>query len=116
VFKTQHTFDYDATAMWMIKDQVELIRRCQVAGDLKEWNKAKKVLQDMVEKLHPSSEEDPSRLQANMFVINVTANGHQFQVPLDKVRELDPDSLKTLVDSLATPIEDAEVLEEIFDS
>ena len=114
VFKTQHTFDYDATAMWMIKDQVELIRRCQVAGDLKEWNKAKKVLQDMVEKLHPSSEEDPSRLQANMFVINVTANGHQFQVPLDKVRELDPDSLKTLVDSLATPIEDAEVLEEIF--
>ena len=116
VFKTQHTFDYDATAMWMIKDQVELIRRCQVANDLKEWNKAKKVLQDMVEKLHPSSEEDPSRLQANMFVINVTANGHQFQVPLDKVRELDPDSLKTLVDSLATPIEDAEVLEEIFDS
>ena len=116
VFKTQHTFDYDATAMWMIKDQVELIRRCQVAGDLKEWNKAKKVLQDMVEKLHPNSEEDPSRLQANMFVINVTANGHQFQVPLDKVRELDPEALKTLVDSLATPIEDAEVLEEIFDS
>ena len=116
VFKTQHTFDYDATAMWMIKDQVELIRRCQVAGDLKEWSKAKKVLQDMVEKLHPSSEEDPSRLQANMFVINVTANGHQFQVPLDKVREMDPDSLKTLVDSLATPIEDAEVLEEIYDS
>ena len=116
VFKTQHTFDYDATAMWMIKDQVELIRRCQVAGDLKEWSKAKKVLQDMVEKLHPSSEEDPSRLQANMFVINVTANGHQFQMPLDKVRDLDPDSLKNLIDSLAQPIEDAEVLEEIYDS
>ena len=70
----------------------------------------------MVEKLHPVHEEDPSRMQANLFVINVTANGHQFQMPLDKVRELDPDSLKTLLDSLAQPIEDAEVLEEIFDS
>ena len=115
VFKTQHTFDYDATAMWMIKDQIELINKCKVKGDLKEWNKAKKVLQDMVEKLHPVYEEDPSRLQANLFVINVTAHGHQFQMPLDKVRETDPDALKTLVDSLAQPIEDAEV-EEIFDS
>lgn len=116
VFKTQHTFDYDATAMWMIKDQIELIAKCKVRGDLKEWNKAKKVLQDMVEKLRPVHEEDPARMQANLFVINVTANGHQFQMPLDKVRELDPDSLKTLLDSLAQPIEDADVLEEIFDS
>lgn len=116
VFKNQHTFDYDATAMWMIKDQIELINKCKVRGDLKEWNKAKKVLQDMVEKLHPVHEEDPSRMQANLFVINVTANGHQFQMPLDKVRDLDPDSLKTLLDSLSQPIEDAEVLEEIFDS
>lgn len=115
VFKTQHTFDYEATAMWMIKDQIELVRRCQVAGDLKEWNKAKKVLQGMVEKLHPSSEEDPTRMQANMFVITVNAGGQQFHMPLEKVRELDPDTLKTLMDSLATPIEDAEV-EEIFDS
>ena len=116
VFKTQHTFDYDATAMWMIKDQIELINKCKIRGDLKEWNKAKKVLQDMVEKLHPVHEEDPSRMQANMFVINVTAHGHQFQIPLDQVRALDPDSLKTMIDSLAQPIEDADVLEEIFDS
>lgn len=116
LFRTQHTFDYDATAMWMIKDQIELIQKCKVKGDLKEWNKAKKVLHEMVEKLHPTHEEDPSRMQANLFVLNVTANGHQFQVPLDKVREMDPDSIKTLIDSLAQPIEDAEVLEEIFDS
>lgn len=116
VFKTQHTFDYDSTAMWMIKDQIELIRKCKVAGDLKEWNKAKKVLHEMVEKLHPSGDEDPTRIQANMFMVTVTASGHQFNVPLEKVREMDPESLKTLVDSLATPIEDAEVLEEIFES
>lgn len=116
VFKTQHTFDYDATAMWMIKDQIELINKCKVRGDLKEWNKAKKVLQDMVEKLHPVHAEDPSRMQANMFVINVTAHGHQFQMPLDQVRDLDPDALKTMIDSLSQPIEDADVLEEIFDS
>lgn len=115
VFKTQHTFDYDATAMWMIKDQIELINKCKIKGDLKEWNKAKKVLQDMVEKLHPTHEEDPSRVQANMFVLNVTAHGHHFEIPLDKVRELDPDALKTMVDSLSQPIEDADV-EEIFDS
>ena len=116
VFKTQHTFDYEATAMWMIKDQIELINKCKVRGDLREWNKAKKVLQDMVEKLHPVHEEDPSRMQANLFVINVTAHGHQFQIPLDKVRDLDPESLKTMIDSLSQPIEDAEVLEEIFES
>ncbi len=116
VFKTQHTFDYDATAMWMIKDQIELVKKCKMAGDLKEWNKAKKVLQDMVEKLHPTHEEDPSRVQANLFVVNVTAGGHQFRLPLDKVRDMDGDSLKTLLDSLSQPIEDADVLEEIFDS
>ena len=100
----------------MIKDQIELINKCKVRGDLREWNKAKKVLQDMVEKLHPVHEEDPSRMQANLFVINVTAHGHQFQIPLDKVRDLDPESLKTMIDSLSQPIEDAEVLEEIFES
>lgn len=116
VFKTQHTFDYDAMASWMIKDQIDLIQKCKVKSDLKEWNKAKKVLQDMVEKLHPVHEEDPSRMQANLFVINVTAHGQQFQLPLEKVRSLDPDSLKTLIDSLSQPIEDAEILDEIFDS
>ena len=116
VFKTQHTFDYDSMTAWMIKDQIDLIQKCKVKGDLKEWNKAKKVLQGMVEKMNPVHEEDPSRMQANMFVINVTAHGQHFQLPLEKVRALDPDSLKTLIDSLSQPIEDAEVLDEIFDS
>lgn len=116
VFKTQHTFDYEAMSTWMIKDQIDLIQKCKVRDDLKEWNKAKKVLQDMVKKMHPVHEEDPSRMQANLFVINVTAHGQHFQLPLEKVRSLDPDSLKTLIDSLSQPIEDAEVLDEIFDS
>lgn len=116
VFKTQHNFDYDAMSTWMVKDQIDLIQKCKLREDLKEWNKAKKVLQDMVEKMHPVHEEDPQRMQANLFVINVTAHGQQFQLPLEKVRALDPDSLKTLVDSLSQPIEDAEVLDEIFDS
>jgi hypothetical protein len=116
VFKTQHTFDYEAMSSWMVKDQIDLIQKCKLKGDLKEWNKAKKVLQDMVEKMHPTYEEDPQRMQANLFVINVTAHGQQFQLPLEKVRALDPESLKTLVDSLSQPIEDAEILDEIFDS
>ena len=116
VFKTQHNFDYDAMSTWMVKDQIDLIQKCKLREDLKEWNKAKKVLQDMVEKMHPVHEEDPQRMQANLFVINVTAHGQQFQLPLEKVRALDPDSLKTLVDSLSQPIEDAVVLDEIFDS
>ena len=116
VFKTQHNFDYDAMSTWMVKDQIDLIQKCKLREDLKEWNKAKKVLQDMVEKMHPVHEEDPQRMQANLFVINVTAHGQQFQLPLEKVRALDPDSLKTLVDSLSQPIEDAEILDEIFES
>ena len=116
VFKTQHNFDYDAMSTWMVKDQIDLIQKCKLREDLKEWNKAKKVLQDMVEKMHPVHEEDPQRMQANLFVINVTAHGQQFQLPLEKVRALDPESLKTLVDSLSQPIEDAEILDEIFES
>lgn len=116
LFKTQHTFDFDAASAWMIKDQIELIQKCKLSGDLKEWNKAKKVLQDIVEHLRPTHQEDPSRVQANLFVVNVNAGGHQYEVPLEVVRAMPADQLKTMIDSLAHPIESVEELDEIFDS
>jgi hypothetical protein len=114
LFKTQHTFDFDATLAWMIKDQIELIDKCKKQNDLKEWNKAKKVLREIIGD-RPVQVEDPRRMQSNMIVLQVNNNGHNFNVPLDKVRDLSPDSLKTMIDSLSAPINDAEA-EEIMDS
>jgi hypothetical protein len=114
LFKSEHTFDWDATMAWMIKDQIELINKCKVHGDYKEWNNAKKVLRQIIGD-RPAKEDDPQRMQANMFVIQVNNNGHVFNLSLDKVRKLAPDELKTMIDAMSDPITDADA-EEIFDS
>lgn len=114
LFKSEHTFDWDAAMAWMIKDQIELINKCKVHGDFKEWNNAKKVLRQIIGD-RPAKEDDPQRMQANMFVIQVNNNGHVFNLSLDKVRKLAPDELKTMIDAMSDPITDADA-EEIFDS
>ena len=35
LFKTNHTFDWDFWQAWQIKDQLELIRKARLDGDLK---------------------------------------------------------------------------------
>lgn len=114
LFKSEHTFDWDATLAWMIKDQIELIDKCKKLNDLKEWNNAKKVLRQIIGD-RPAKQDDPKRMQANMFVVQVNNNGHTFNLPLDQVRNLAPEQLKTMIDALSNPIDDAEA-EELFDS
>lgn len=114
LFKTQHTFDWDFTLSWMIKDQLELIRECKLNGNLKEWNRAKKVLREIIGD-RPAAVEDPRRMEKNVFYIQINNSGKTYNVPLDAVKGLKPDDLKTLVDNLEDPIDDAKA-EEIMNT
>lgn len=111
LYKSRHTFDWDFWQAWMIKDQLELIRECKLRGDMKEWNKAKLVLHKIIGD-KPLGEEDPRRMQANQFFIQiVNNNGEQRSMPLGDVRALNDKEKKELIDNLYQPIDDAQAEE-----
>lgn len=114
LFKTQHQFDWDFWYAWMIKDQIQLIRDCKLKGDLKQWNNAKKVLHQMIGE-KPASVEDPRRMEKNVFYIQINSMGQKVDIPLNAVRNLSQEEQKVLVDSMYTPIDDAQA-EEIMNS
>lgn len=74
LFKTNHTFDWDFWQAWQIKDQLELIRKARLDGDLKNWNNAKKVLAVLIGQ-KPEAVDDPRRMEKNAFYIQVNYNG-----------------------------------------
>jgi hypothetical protein len=114
LFKTQHTFDYDFMQSWMIKDQLELIRECRLDGDHKEWNKAKKVLKEIIGE-RPAASEDPRRMEKNVFYIQINNSGHSYNVPLDAIKGLSQKDIKELVDNLEDPIDETQA-EEIMNT
>ena len=114
LYKSRHTFDWDFWQAWMIKDQLELIRECKLRGDTKEWNKAKLVLHKIIGE-RPIGEEDPRRMQANQFFIQIVQNGQTQNVSLGDVRNYSDRDKKELIDNLYQPIDDAQA-EEIMDT
>ena len=114
LYKVDNKFDYDAVFAWMVKDQIELINKCKLNGDFKEWNKAKKVLRDIIGE-KPAEIEDPRRMEKNVINIQINNNGHTFNVPIEQIRALDPEAQAKLIDSLSEPIDDAEA-EDIMNS
>ena len=92
LFKTQHQFDWDFWYAWMIKDQIQLIRDCKLKGDLKQWN-----------------------MEKNVFYIQINSMGQKVDIPLNAIRNLSQEEQKVLVDSMYTPIDDAQA-EEIMNS
>lgn len=114
LYKSRHTFDWDFWQAWMIKDQLELIRECKLRGDTKEWNKAKLVLHKIIGE-RPMGEEDPRRMQANQFFIQIVQNGQTQNVSLGDVRNYSDQDKKELIDNLYQPIDDAQA-EEIMDT
>lgn len=114
LYKSRHTFDWDFWQAWMIKDQLELIRECKLRGDTKEWNKAKLVLHKIIGE-RPMGEEDPRRMQANQFFIQIVQNGQTHNVSLGDVRNYSDRDKKELIDNLYQPIDDAQA-EEIMDT
>lgn len=115
LYKSRHTFDWDFWQSWMIKDQLELIRECKLSGNLKEWNKAKLVLHKIIGE-RPMGEEDPQRMQANQFFIQIVNNdGERRNVSLGDVRNYSDQDKKDIIDNLYQPIDDTEA-EEIMDT
>lgn len=110
LYKTEHTFDFDAAMAWMIKDQIELINQCKKKGDLNAWNKAKKVLREIIGD-RPVQVEDPRRMEKNVINIQINNNGHAMNIPIEKVRELAPQEVGELVNSLSEPITDDEAVD-----
>ncbi len=105
LYKTQHEFDWDFWFAWMIKDQVELIRRCKESGDFKNWNNAKKTLFAMIGD-KPTTSEDPKRMEKNVFYIQMNYDGRVINVPREALRKLNPDDMKVLADSCFEEIND----------
>lgn len=115
LYKSRHTFDWNFWHAWMIKDQLELIRECKLKGDLKEWNRAKKVLHDIIGE-RPAGSEDPQRMQANQFIIQIVQGGGEVKnVSLGDARNYSDQQKKEIIDSLYQPIDEAEA-EEIMDT
>lgn len=116
LFKTEHSFDWDFSFAWMIKDQIELCRECKLKGDLKNWNAAKKVLHDMIGE-KPATVEDPRRMEKNTFYIQINNGfGQQVKIPLDKLRGLDASDLQIVQEALYPMITNEEETEQIFNS
>lgn len=115
LFKSQHEFDWDFWFTWMIKDQIELIRQCKLAGDYKNWNNAKKVLREMIGE-KPAGIEDPRRMEKNVFYIQINnGSNNPVNIPMDTLRGLSQVDQKALVDSLFQTVDDVQA-EEIMNS
>lgn len=116
LFKTEHTFDWDLSFAWMLKDQLSLIRECRLKGDLKNWNAAKKVLHDMIGE-KPAAVEDPRRMEKNTFYIQINNGmGQEVKIPLEKLRGLDASDLQLVQESLLPVLTTEEQTEQIFNS
>lgn len=114
LYKSRHTFDWDFWQAWMIKDQLELIHECKLSGDLQEWNRAKKVLRDIIGD-RPAGGEDPQRMQANQFFIQINQNGKTQDVSLGDARNYSDKEKKDIIDNMYQQITDAEA-EEIMET
>lgn len=62
-----------------------------------------------------ASVEDPRRMEKNVFYIQINSMGQKVDIPLNAVRNLSQEEQKVLVDSMYTPIDDAQA-EEIMNS
>ena len=115
VFKSRHTFDWDFWHLWEIKDQIELIKRCRDKDDYKNWNAAKKVLHDLIGE-RPVEVTDPRRMEKNVFYIQVNnGTGQKLNISIDQLRSLSEADRRMILDTITSPIEDADV-DEIFES
>lgn len=114
IFKTQHQFDWDFWFYWMLKDQIELIRRCKLNGDFKNWNNAKKTLLAMIGE-KPAAVEDPRRMEKNVINLQVNYSGQVINIPVDALAKFSEKDRKILLDSLYQPIDEVQA-EEIMNT
>jgi hypothetical protein len=111
LFKSKHHFDFDFWQQWQIKDLVDTIRTCKLKGKEKERIAAQKVLKEIIGP-KPESAEDPKRMEKNVFYIQLNNNQTTVNVPIEKLKGLTQEEVRTVVASLTAPeMEDAQIIE-----
>lgn len=99
LFKSNHTFDFDFWQQWQIKDLVDTIRKCKLKGDEKNRIAAHKALKLIIgEKV--AVDEDPRRMEKNVFYIQLNNNGTILNMDLNALKGLTRDEIKTVVEEL----------------
>lgn len=115
LFKSNHTFDYDFWQQWQIKDLVDTIRKCKNLGKEKERIAAHKALKLVIgEKV--ASEEDPRRMEKNVFYIQLNNNGTIVNMDLNTLKGLSKDEVRTVVEALGANEETDEQIVEILNT
>ncbi|MDR0546179.1 MAG: hypothetical protein LBG77_01110 [Dysgonamonadaceae bacterium] len=111
LFKSKHSFDYEFWQQWQIKDLVDTIRTCKLKGKEKERIAAQKVLKEVIG-TKPESPEDPKRMEKNVFYIQLNNNSTTINIPMEKLKSLSSEEVRTVVASLTAPdVEDAQIVE-----
>lgn len=111
LYKTNHTFDWDFWFSWQLQDQLALIRECKLKGDLKNWNAAKKELRKLIG-AKPEAVDDPRRMEKNQFIIQVQqSDGSVLNIDFDKLRGLNQQTRRDIIDTLYTPIDGEQTME-----
>ena len=112
LFKSRFTFDWDYWQTWQIKDLVETIKKCKEQGKFKERIVAHKVLASIIGEKQ-LGEEDPKRMEKNIFNIQLNNNGTIVNIPLDQIKGLSGAELQTVIEGItATPPQsDAQIIE-----
>jgi hypothetical protein len=111
LFKSKHHFDFDFWQQWQIKDLVDTIRTCKMKGKEKERIVAQKVLKEIIGPKQESA-EDPKRMEKNVFYIQLNNNQTTVNIPLEKLKGLTQEEVRTIVASLTAPdIEDAQIID-----
>lgn len=115
LFKSNHTFDYDFWQQWQIKDLVETIRKCKLQGKEKERIAAHKTLKLVIgDKV--STEEDPRRMEKNVFYIQINNNGTVVNLDLNAIKGLSKDEIRTVAEALYSPEQTDEQVIEILNT
>ena len=103
LFKSRYTFDWDYWQTWQIKDLVDVIDKCRTNNKHKERIMAHKVLSGIIGEKQ-IGEEDPKRMEKNVFNIQLNNNGTVVNIPLDQIKGLSGAELQTVIEGItATP-------------
>lgn len=107
LFKSQHTFDWDYWQQWQIKDLVDTIRMCKAQNKARERVMAHKVLREIIGEKTVTA-EDPKRMEANTFYIQINNNQNTINIPLNKLKGLSANDIQTVIESINTSNESDE--------
>lgn len=111
LFKSRHTFDWDYWQQWQIKDLVDEIRTAKLTGNHKARIAAHKVLKDVIGE-KTVTEEDPKRMEKNVFYIQLNNNGTIVNMDMNKLKGLSQDEIRDVVQAITANTEtDDQVIE-----